>query len=136
MTLRIKVDLSGLGRHERDMERQLERSLARIAEGIVTDTKLSFGTSTGGRTYRRGRGRTFTRPACPGKPPAVDTGTLRASMRQERSGKLERTVYTGVEYAEYLELGTPKVRARPFLAPQFERAGRTMERELKKGLRF
>ena len=135
MTLQIKVDLSGIPAHQRSIERQLDRSLAKIAEGIVTDTKLSFGRSRGGRTYRRGRGRTHTASVA-GSPPAVDTGTLRASMRQERSGKLERTVYTGVEYAEYLELGTPKVAARPFLGPQFAAAARTMERDLKKGLKF
>lgn len=135
MTLELKLDLSGIAKHERDFERKAERALAGVAEGIVTDVKASMGTSPGGRVYKRGRGR-FHTASIAGHPPNVDTGTLRASIRQERSGKLERTVFTGVEYAKHLEEGTPRIRARPFMEPAFEKAARTFAGDLKRGMKF
>jgi len=74
-----------------------------VAQEIVNDIKLSFGTS----------------PSAPGDPPGVDTGALRASMRWERGGQFQRIVYDGVEYGVYLEYGTSKMSARPFISPVF-----------------
>ncbi len=50
--------------------------------------------------------------------PAVDTGRLRNSITY-KAVRTERAVYIGtnVEYAPYVELGTRKMRARPYLKP-------------------
>lgn len=50
--------------------------------------------------------------------PAVDTGRLRNSITYAVKAD-EKAVYIGtnVEYAPYVELGTRKMRARPFLKP-------------------
>lgn len=48
----------------------------------------------------------------------VDTGRLRNSVTHAVDGE-ERTVYIGtnVEYGVYIEMGTSRMRARPYLAP-------------------
>ena len=135
MTLEIRVDVSGFAKHERELGRKLERALAGVAEGIATDIKTGMGTSPGGRVYKRGRGRHHTASSA-GHPPNVDSGTLRASIRQARTGKLERTVFTGVEYARYLEEGTSRMAARPFMKPVFDKAARSFGRDLKRAGRF
>jgi HK97 gp10 family phage protein len=49
----------------------------------------------------------------------VDTGRLRSSI-QVASGKGWRTVSTNVEYAPYVEFGTRRRGAKPFLFPAAE----------------
>lgn len=46
----------------------------------------------------------------------VDTGNLRGSIHTEK-GKLEDLVGTDVEYAVYVEFGTRKMRAQPYMQP-------------------
>ena len=46
----------------------------------------------------------------------VDTGNLRASIHTEK-GHLEDIVGTDVEYAPYVEFGTYKMRAQPYMQP-------------------
>ena len=51
------------------------------------------------------------RAICP-----VDTGTLRASIGTSVSGNTAQ-VYAGADYAVYVEMGTYKMAAQPFLTP-------------------
>lgn len=68
----------------------------------------------------------------------VDTGNLRGSITTE-IGELEGAVGTNVEYAEFVEFGTSKMPAQPFLYPAFaknkndviENIKKNMEREVK-----
>lgn len=50
----------------------------------------------------------------------VDTGQLRASIYGRTEGALSGRVFTGTEYAEYVEYGTTKMGAQPFLSPAAE----------------
>ena len=71
-----------------------------------------------GRLYQRGQ-TVEHRASAPGEPPAPDTGRLRASVTHEvvRGPSEVRGIITAnTEYAAALELGTEKVRARPFLS--------------------
>jgi HK97 gp10 family phage protein len=88
------------------------------ATEIVGDIVLSFGTSPDGREYQRG-GVTHI-ASQPGYPPNVDTGTLRASMRWEQESPLRMVIHDGVLYGIFLEYGTEKMEARPFVTPVFE----------------
>lgn len=54
----------------------------------------------------------------------VDTGALRASINATKRGNLLYWVQDGVEYGVYVELGTYKMRAQPFMVPAVERAQR------------
>ncbi len=47
--------------------------------------------------------------------PAVDTGTLRGSIEADKKDEFHYEVGTKIEYAEYVEFGTHKMRARPYL---------------------
>jgi len=50
----------------------------------------------------------------------VDTGNLRNSITHEVEGK-EARVGTNVEYAPFVELGTVKMAAQPYLNPALEK---------------
>ena len=54
---------------------------------------------------------TYAKKACP-----VDTGRLRNSITHQ-VGDAEVVVGTNVEYAAYVELGTSRTKAQPFLKP-------------------
>ncbi len=110
-----RIDTSVLDRLVRVEPEKVERFLDWMAESIVTDVKLSFGSS----------------PSAPGQPPGVDTGALRASMTWENTGPQERTISDGVEYGIYLEDGTEKMGARPFMGPAFGRAQERFEQDAK-----
>lgn len=67
----------------------------------------------GGKTYG-----SHTASA-PGQAPANDTGALVRSIRVEKNKKNESTVIIDKEYAVFLEFGTSKMKARPFILPAF-----------------
>ncbi len=73
--------------------------------------KLSRG-GRGGRLYKNGR----SQRSAPGEPPKTDSGRLVGSISHSFSF-LYAEVGAGVHYAGYLELGTSKMAARPYLAP-------------------
>lgn len=56
-------------------------------------------------------------PSSPGEPPAVVTGNLRASMTVARIRQALWEMRVGAEYGVYLEFGTPRMSARPFVRP-------------------
>ncbi len=76
---------------------------------------------------RKGRGvGRFHRPSAPGFPPAVDFGTLRASINHQITTDMTGIngfvgVEAGVKYGLFLELGTRNMAARPFLRPALVR---------------
>jgi len=55
-------------------------------------------------------------PSEPGDPPGLDTGNLRAGISYSVNGT-ELTITSSAHYSDYLEYGTSKMSARPFLAP-------------------
>jgi hypothetical protein len=56
-------------------------------------------------------------PSAAGGPPGVDTGALRASIHVELVDALTVLVSDGVAYGVYLEFGTTRMAARPFMLP-------------------
>lgn len=65
-------------------------------------------------------------PSVPGQGPSVRTGRLRGSITYRLGGDsagLYADIGTAVFYAPFVELGTSRMAARPFLAPALE-AGR------------
>ena len=84
---------SHLGEFQEALESQLEQAL--IAIGMTAET------------YAK---------ECP-----VDTGRLRNSITHEVDmGDKSVVIGTNVEYAAFVELGTSKMRARPYLRPAAE----------------
>ncbi len=54
--------------------------------------------------------------------PVGETGNLRGSIKAEPIGDLLAEVQVGMEYGAYVELGTTKAAAQPFLSPAMEAA--------------
>jgi hypothetical protein len=90
-------------------------------QDIDNTVKTGMRASGGGRVYVRG-GRAHQASA-PGQMPAVDTAQLIGSLKHEIvRGKYVGYYYTENPYAAFLEYGTSKLLARPFLTPGAERA--------------
>lgn len=61
------------------------------------------------------------RASAPGQPPASDTGTLLGSVEMVLfDGGLAAEVGTRLDYGKFLEFGTSKMAARPWLSPAWE----------------
>ena len=113
----LKRNLGRLSGRERKKAQQdgLEAG-ARIVE---THIKLLLSKPGSGRLYIRGN--VAHRASQPGEPPAVDTGFLRNSIVVDEPVTPElATISAGAEYAEYLEFGTTKMAARPYMRPAID----------------
>ena len=58
-------------------------------------------------------------------------GRLRSSIQYQRKGPRACRVWTNVSYAVFVELGTTRMRARPYLFPAYVAASRHLLEELK-----
>lgn len=132
--LEIHVDTRGIDRMLQQEPQKVEHWLDGFVEEMVTNIKLSFGDSPPGIAYTRG-GTTHI-ASQPGYPPEVDTGTLRASIRWEKTGRAERTIFAGTEYAQYLEDGAEDVGLlpRPFMGPEFADARQRIAEDARRNL--
>ncbi len=102
-------------------------NMERAALLLERDIKLNFGKGASRsdvklRRSGKGKRRKFHRPSAPGEVPAVDTGILRASIAHEvvedKNGVAGFVgVESAVKYGLWLELGTRRMDARPFLRP-------------------
>jgi hypothetical protein len=122
---RVTVDLSGIDNLMAREPAKVATWLDGFAEQMVTNIKLSMGTSPAGRTYKRGRRSHVASVA--GNPPNPDIGTLRDSINWERDGDLTRNIQDGVEYGIVMEDGSTTVDPRPFMAPEFLLAASAIE---------
>lgn len=79
-----------------------------------------------GRVYKKSHSKATYRASAPGEPPAVRTGMLRMSWGMKAIGDGKGTytagIYTDVPYAETLESGNTRVKARPYRQKVIERA--------------
>lgn len=67
-----------------------------------------------------GKAESYAKKLCP-----VDTGRLRNSITHQQYDENTEVIGTNVEYAPYVELGTTRMTARPYLRPAAE--GHTAE---------
>lgn len=68
----------------------------------------------------------------------VDTGRLRGSITHkfnESMGGIEANIGTNVEYANFVEYGTRKMAARPFLNPAFDAETQGLEDRIERAIR-
>lgn len=111
-----------------------------VIEGAITDlvllthSKAVTGIQHGpksGKTYRRGN--VTHRASAPGQYPASDTGRLATGVLMELpAGNMTGRVGTNVVHGEYLEFGTSRMAARPWLFPSFEDATRNVAADLQR----
>lgn len=85
-----------------------------------------------GRIYRKPHSRAKYQASAPGEPPARRTGALRLNwtMGQESKGENQVTAYieSNTPYAGYLENGTSRMAARPYVEKIKEKAEPEIER--------
>lgn len=62
-----------------------------------------------------GMAETYAKLLCP-----VDTGRLRNSITHQMQGNTAVIIGTNVEYAPYVELGTRRMKAQPYIKPAVE----------------
>uniref|UniRef100_A0A6M3IUY4 Putative tail protein n=1 Tax=viral metagenome TaxID=1070528 RepID=A0A6M3IUY4_9ZZZZ len=87
-----------------------------------------------GRTYPRWGGKKFHIASSPGNPPAVDTGNLKQSiiMDARLPGEVEvGSTITEPPYPAYLEEGTSRMAARPWLEPALDAVTPRIEENIK-----
>ena len=114
-----KVDTRPLEALIKKMDGDLGDWLRGVAGEMANDVKTSFNTGPRGRAYPRGNGKVHYASTA-GNPPNVDTGALRASIRVIKKGKYVFWVADGVNYGIGLEIGTTRIRPRPFMRPVFD----------------
>jgi HK97 gp10 family phage protein len=127
MSLEITVDTKGIERLIQQEPQRVDAWLRGVAIMIANDVKISFNTGPAGRAYKRGR--KFHVASSPGYAPNVDTGALRASVRSRPAGRLAYQISVGTSYAAYLEYGTAKMAARPFMGPVFASWAKKIEKD-------
>jgi len=71
-----------------------------------------------------------TRASAPGQAPAVQTGRLRASLHW-LTKTLSRLIGTNLPVGFFLEVGTSKMAARPYLRPSFKKNAQRIVKMLK-----
>lgn len=105
-------------------KKELAKAVVKVAFKIEGDAKklISQG-SRSGATYKR---RTVTHQAsAPGEPPKTDRGGLVRNITTEfsKSDRLEATVgsRSNAPYGKYLELGTLRIKPRPWLKPTVDK---------------
>ena len=94
------------------------KAMHRAALIVEVDIKRNFTRQGTGRIYGRHQA------SRPGRPPAIDTGMLRASIQNKVIKdvlSVNGYVFSDVKYAPHLELGTTKMARRPFLRPSLAR---------------
>jgi len=138
---RIAIQLDGMGQ----LLGQL-KALGGEADDVVIQTINDLAAETheyavagishsggGGRTYEKYKPRRTHTASAPGAYPATDTGRLASSVRMilPTASSMAGEVGTAVKYGAWLEFGTSRMAARPWLLPSFERAKVGIEKELK-----
>lgn len=102
----VTIKLSGKSRVMAACRKETAKRLNVAAEYLRSKIAERISTST------RAAG-----PSAPGEPPHADTGKLRQSLQVRRAGPADLRALVGspLDYALFLELGTPHMAARPFL---------------------
>ena len=114
---------------------------------VEANVKKNFTLQGTGAKSKRTKTGKYHYASMPGQAPAIDDGALRASIasKVEKKGltvhgyvgsdldKIKQRAATGtdLEYGIYLELGTSKMKARPFLRPALRRCKNKIEKIFK-----
>lgn len=89
----------------------LERFVVKGAAYIEGQLKTSMAEPKSGRSYNRGNKVHIA--SAPGESPAIDSSNLTGSITTIMESSLEAKIGTPVEYAQWLEDGTEKMKPRP-----------------------
>lgn len=154
MRLQVEIDgISQLSRQLADLVGDADAVMTETITRVVMDTRnnavqgiqrgpktgstytTTFWTDAQGRV-RPGRDRVPHTASAPGQYPASDTGRLanNVDFQLPQPGRMQGIVGTNIVYGRYLEFGTSRMAARPWLLPSFEKAKGGVEARLKKAI--
>jgi len=127
--------------------REQKRRMSKAAHTLAADVKRSFQktgkTGKKRRAFKGGQNKALYWPSKPGEVPAIQGGDLKRSIIAEV--KSDGDEYVGMvgpmamvggkslKYAKWLEFGTRKMKARPFLRPAIVRLKNELYRILARG---
>ena len=142
MTLRMRItNKPKFDRNINDISKKTLRNIrsaVRISANDVRNEAITSITSnprSGGETTRYNPKRTI-RISKEGDPPASDTGFLASNIHLVMDGdQLGASVESRAEYSSFLEFGTRKMRARPFLQPALEKGKRKYKQLFRKAVK-
>lgn len=125
----------------------LSRQLAELAgdaDAVMTEVVTNLAVDTQREAVQgiqRGPATGAVRPdgsraSAPGEYPMSDTGRLANNVvaNLPTSGNISAEVGTNVQYGRYLEFGTSRMAARPWLLPSFNKAKAGVEAKLKRAI--
>ena len=125
----------------------LSRQLAELAgdaDAVMTEVVTNLAVDTQREAVQgiqRGPATGAVRPdgsraSAPGEYPMSDTGRLANNVvaNLPTSGNISAEVGTNIQYGRYLEFGTSRMAARPWLLPSFNKAKAGVEGKLKRAI--
>ena len=110
-----------------NLDKQLEPEFQEIVKGgaqlIRGEAIKSIQTGAkSGVVYQMYNPRREHRASAPGQAPASDTGNLVSKIVVRQKGANVTNVESNANYSSFLEYGTSKMQARPFMLPAFEKS--------------
>ena len=111
----ISINLSAIASQAvAQVEAELPTRAMQASHILKNSSQEVLGHTGGGRTYKKPAGGSYS-ASSPGQPPAMRTGTLMRSWRPMIFGAYNPGLEGGTPYAGYLQYGTSKMAARPFI---------------------
>jgi HK97 gp10 family phage protein len=123
MSIRTKVvRKSNTAKVSKAYERKVQQIIAASAQMVRNTAVTSIHEhGSSGITYEKYNPRRTHTASSDGNPPNTDTGYLANNISEVIDGdKMGASVESRAEYSEFLEFGTSKMDARPFMQPALE----------------
>jgi HK97 gp10 family phage protein len=119
----MKLALSQLDRLAKDMELPFQEVVKGGGQLIRGEAIKSIQTGAkSGVMYQKYNPRREHRASAPGQAPASDTGNLVSKITVKQKSLNVVHVESNADYSSFLEYGTSKMEARPFMFPAFEKS--------------
>ena len=119
----MKLALSQLDRLAKDMELPFQEVVKGGGQLIRGEAIKSIQTGAkSGVMYQKYNPRREHRASAPGQAPASDTGNLVSKIIVKQKSSDVTNVESNANYSAFLEYGTSKMEARPFMFPAFEKS--------------
>ena len=104
-----------------EIGKQTNAIVAKAALEVRKEAQDSMERPKTGRTYRLPLSKATYRASAKGEAPAARLGTLKASVLAHAVAAGRWRIESNLDYALGLEMGTRKVKARPFLRPALDK---------------